>query len=204
MDNLSNYSLNTNPMVSFLDWYEAAKNVEQNPEAMTLSTVDGQLKRPDSRTVLFKGAKESSGESCLTFYTNYLSNKGRELEVNNEATILFYWHVSKRQVRIHGKVEKMSPEDSKNYFHSRDRQSQLASFISDQSSEIADKDSLLRKLEEATKKYAGGEIPYPSNWGGYLFRPYEFEFFVYGDYRINDRFLFKKNKSDWTVTRLQP
>ena len=76
--------------------------------------------------------------------------------------------------------------------------------ISDQSTPIADKDSLLRRLEEATKKFATVEVPYPTNWGGYLFEPYEFEFFVYGDYRINDRFLYKKEANQWKVTRLQP
>lgn len=200
MDSLTKYSLKNNPLDSFSSWYEDAKKVEQNPDAMTLSTIDLKNNRPDSRTVLFKGIKNG----CCTFYTNYLSNKAIELEQNNEASLLFYWHVSKRQVRIQGKVSKMSAEDSEKYFHSRDRQSQLASMISEQSSPIKDKDALLKKLSEAIEKYEGREIPYPTNWGGYLFEPYEFEFFVYGDYRINDRFLFKKHNNDWSVTRLQP
>ena len=200
MDDLIKYSLSHNPVDSFLKWYEDAKKVEQNPEAMTLSTLDLKNNRPDSRTVLFKGIKNG----CCTFYTNYLSNKAKELESCPEAGLLFYWHVSKRQVRIQGRVTKMSEEDSRNYFHSRDRQSQLASMISEQSSPIADKDALMQKLFEATQKYDGQEIPYPTNWGGYLFEPYEFEFFLYGDYRINDRFLFTKKNNDWAVTRLQP
>lgn len=200
MDDLIKYSLRHNPLDSFLGWYEDAKKVEQNPEAMTLSTLDLKNNRPDSRTVLFKGLKSES----FTFYTNYLSNKARELESSPEACLLFYWNASKRQVRIQGRVTKMSEEDSRNYFHSRDRQSQLASMISEQSSPIADKDALMQKLSEATQKYDGQEIPYPANWGGYLFEAYEFEFFVYGDYRINDRFLFIKKNNDWAVTRLQP
>lgn len=200
MDSLIEYSLKNNPLDSFTSWYEDAKKVEQNADAMTLSTIDLKNNRPDSRTVLFKGIKDG----CCTFYTNYLSNKATELEGNNEACLLFYWHVSKRQVRIQGKVKKMSQSDSEKYFHSRDRQSQLASMISNQSSPIADKAELMKKLTEATEKYEGTTIPYPTNWGGYLFEPYEFEFFVYGDYRINDRFLFKKQNNDWSVTRLQP
>ncbi len=200
MDNLIKYSLTDNPLDSFMSWYADAKKVEQNPEAMTLSTIDLKNNRPDSRTVLFKGIKDG----CCTFYTNYLSNKARELEGNREACLLFYWHASKRQVRIQGQVRKMAESDSKSYFHSRDRQSQLASMISEQSSPIVDKDALMAKLTEATQKYDGLEIPYPKNWGGYLFEPYEFEFFVYGDYRINDRFLFKKQNNNWSVTRLQP
>lgn len=200
MDSLIEYSLSNNPLDSFSSWYGDAKKVEQNADAMTLSTMDLKNNRPDSRTVLFKGIKDG----CCTFYTNYMSSKASELESNNEACLLFYWHVSKRQVRIQGRVRKMSQADSEKYFHSRDRQSQLASMISNQSSPIADKDALLKKLTEATEQYEGTTIPYPTNWGGYLFEPYEFEFFVYGDYRINDRFLFKKQNNDWSVTRLQP
>ena len=200
MDDLINYLLNKDPEVSFLDWYAQAKKLEQNPDAMTLATFDTNYGRPDARTVLFKGVKGG----CLTFYTNYMSTKAQELEKNNEACLLFYWHASKRQVRIQGKVVKMPEGDSKAYFHSRDRQSQLASLISQQSSPIEDKNTLLKRLDEAQKKYDGVEIPYPVNWGGFLFEPYEFEFFVYGDYRINDRFLYKKKNNDWVITRLQP
>lgn len=200
MDNLTDYSLNKDPVASFLSWYEDAKKVEQNPEAMTLSTVDELKKRPDSRTVLFKGMSADK----LTFYTNYKSSKARELEANNEASLLFYWHVSKRQVKIHGRVSKMSEADSRLYFSSRDRVSQLASYISDQSSPINDKAALLKKLEEARIKFDGKEIPLPAQWGGFLFEPYEFEFFVYGDYRINDRFLYKLTDTNWSITRLQP
>ncbi len=200
MDNLTNYHLNKDPVVSFLSWYEDAKKVEQNPEAMTLSTVDGLKGRPDSRTVLFKGMNADK----FTFYTNYNSTKAQELAANNEACLLFYWHVSKRQVRVQGRVQKMSEADSRKYFASRDRVSQLASYISEQSSPIADKDALLKKLEEARMKFDGKEIPLPQTWGGFLFEPYEFEFFVYGDYRINDRFLYKLNDTNWSITRLQP
>ena len=200
MDNLINFFLTSDPLGSFQAWYEDAKKVEQNPEAMTLSTIDQKHNRPDARTVLFKGMKDGN----LTFYTNYQSIKGRELDINNEACVLFYWHSSKRQVRIQGRVKKMDAMDSDKYFKGRDRQSQLASYISEQSSPIKDKDALMKKLEEADKKFQGKEIPRPANWGGILFEPYEFEFFVYGDHRINDRFLFKKDHNDWMITRLQP
>lgn len=200
MDNLLNYSLNQDPIGSFLEWFEDARNAEQNPEAMTLSTIDLKHNRPDSRTVLFKGMKGDN----LTFYTNYLSQKAREMEDNNEACLLFYWHVTKRQVRIHGRVKKMEAADSDKYFGMRDRQSQIASYISEQSSPIEDKAALMKKVEEADKKFQGTEVPRPANWGGFIFEPYEFEFFVYGDFRINDRFLYKKSHNDWIITRLQP
>ncbi|MBC7714383.1 MAG: pyridoxamine 5'-phosphate oxidase [Rhizobacter sp.] len=200
MDNLINYFLNKDPVGSFQEWYADAKKVEQNPEAMTLSTVDLNNNRPDSRTVLFKGMKDGQ----LTFYTNYHSVKAKELDENNEACVLFYWHVSKRQVRIQGRVTKMTAADSDKYFNGRDRQSQLASYISNQSSPIADKDTLMKKLSDADQKFQDTQVPRPGNWGGFLFEPYEFEFFVYGDYRINDRFLYKKSHNDWIITRLQP
>lgn len=200
MDNLINYFLNKDPLDSFSKWYDDAKKVEQNPEAMTLTTIDSFHKRPDARTVLFKGI--SSGK--LTFYTNYQSMKTREMESNSEVCLLFYWHVSKRQVRIHGKVTKMEKENSAKYWNSRDRQSQLASYISEQSSPIADKDELMEKLAQATKNFEGKDVPLPDNWGGFYFEPYEFEFFVYGDYRINDRFHYTKENSEWKITRLQP
>lgn len=200
MDNLLNYLLSPDPQTSFLEWYADARKVEQNPEAMTLSTVDLKHNRPDSRTVLFKGVMGDK----LTFYTNYLSQKAREMGENNEACLLFYWHVSKRQVRIQGKVRKMDAAESDQYFNSRDRQSQLASYISEQSSPIEDKAALLKKLEAADKKYQNEKVPRPDNWGGFLFEPYEFEFFVYGDFRINDRFLYKKSHNEWIITRLQP
>lgn len=200
MDNLINYSLNADPVGSFVDWYNDARKSEQNPEAMTLSTVDQKLNRPDSRTVLFKGMVGPN----LTFYTNYLSQKARELDDNCEACVLFYWHVTKRQVRIQGRVKKMDAGESDKYFKNRDRQSQLASYISEQSSPIEDKAVLLKKMEETDKKFQGKEIPRPVNWGGFIFEPYEYEFFVYGEFRINDRFLYKKSHNEWIITRLQP
>jgi pyridoxamine 5'-phosphate oxidase len=201
MDNLADYSLERDPLVSFKNWFSHAQKVEQNPEAMTLSTIDLKANRPSARTVLFKGFSKNNE---IIFYTNYQSHKARELEENPEACLLFYWHVSKKQVRIQGRVEKMSESDSAKYFHSRERDSQLASFISQQSSSIEDKAALLKKLKEAEQKYTNTEIPHPNYWGGYLFKPYEFEFFLYGDYRLNDRFLFTEKGQSFEVTRLQP
>ncbi len=200
MDNLIDFKLSSDPVSSFVAWYNEAISVEQNPTAMTLSTIDFKNQRPDSRTVLFKGMMGGR----LSFYTNYESTKGQEINENNEVCLLFYWHVSKRQVRIQGRAVKMSHEDSLMYFKSRDRQSQLASWVSQQSQTIANKTSLENNLKDAFKKFEGKEVPLPSNWGGYLVEPYEFEFFVYGDYRLNDRLVFKKINKVWEVTRLQP
>lgn len=200
MDNLNDYFLTSKPIESFSKWFLEAKKIEQNPEAMTLATVSKDEKRAEARTLLFKGFK---GEA-LVFYTNYLSQKGRELEINKNACLLFYWYLSKRQVKIQGSVEKMSDLDSDLYFKSRDRESQIASFVSEQSAPISDKKTLLEKVDKANIFFQGKDIPRPKNWGGYIFTPYEFEFFVYGEHRINDRFFYKKSDNDWVVTRLQP
>jgi len=143
-------------------------------------------------------------EQRIIFYTNYFSPKSHDLDSNPEIALAFYWHESKKQVRIQGRVEKMSLEDSKAYFHSRDRESQIASYISTQSASINSKEELLEKYNETQKLYAGKEIPHPPNWGGYLVSPYEFEFFLYGQYRLNDRFLFELKQEAWSVSRLQP
>ena len=200
MDNLLNYSLEENPLKAFLHWYEAAKKVEQNAEAMSVSTYDSEKKRPSSRYILFKGIKDQK----LVFYTNYISPKSKELDNNPEIALAFYWHITKKQVRIHGKVTKMSKEDSASYFKSRDRDSQIASYLSSQSSEIEDKASLLLKFKQVDEQFLGQEIPLPAHWGGYLVEPYEYEFFLYGDHRLNDRFLYEYQKPNWKITRLQP
>jgi pyridoxamine 5'-phosphate oxidase len=200
MDDLKDYSLGEGPLDSFLSWYKKAQKIEHNPEAMTLATIDKKANRPTARTVLYKGLLKNQ----ITFYTNYGSSKAHDLEDNNEACLVFYWHLSKKQVRLQGRVTKMAKADSEKYFHSRDRESQLASLISDQSSAIFNKDALLKKLDIAKTKYNNTEIPLPDYWGGYLFEPYEFEFFLYGDHRLNDRFLYKKESGAWVITRLQP
>lgn len=201
MDNLSDYSLGKDPVESFSQWFAAAKKVEQNPEAMTLASFDKKANRPSARTLLFKGL---SSNKSIIFYTNYESSKAHDFEDNNEACMVFYWHVTKKQVRIQGRVKKMEKSESEKYFHSRDRDSQLASYISHQSSPIEDKATLLGKLTEAQEKFKNTEIPLPDHWGGFLFEAYEFEFFLYGEHRLNDRFLFKKKDNSWDITRLQP
>jgi pyridoxamine 5'-phosphate oxidase len=200
MENLSNFELGADPLASFVNWHSKAQIVELNADAMSLATYDSEKKRPSARYLLYKGLKDNK----IVFYTNYFSPKSHDLELNPEVALSFYWHNSKKQVRIQGRVERMNLADSKKYFHSRDRDSQIASFISHQSAIIEDKQALLSKFEEVKNKYANTEIPHPENWGGYLVTPYEFEFFLYGDFRLNDRFLYTKGSNGWSVNRLQP
>ena len=200
MDDLLNYSLKNNPHSTFLEWMENASNVEQNAQAMSVSSYDHEKNRPSSRYLLYKGTVENK----IIFYTNYLSPKARELEENPEIALAFYWHVSKKQVRIHGTVSKMERAESEKYFHSRDRESQIASYLSHQSEMIDDKETLVEKYNATEKLFAGKVIPLPENWGGFLVEPYEYEFFLYGENRLNDRFLYQLKNQKWEVNRLQP
>jgi pyridoxamine-phosphate oxidase len=200
MDELHNYSLKDNPLTTFKEWFDAALKIEVNAEAMAVSTYDEDKKRPNTRYLLFKGIENNK----IVFYTNYGSPKSKELEKNPEIALAFYWHESKKQVRIHGKVTKMDRTASGRYFHSRDRDSQLASYISSQSSPIADKQSLIDKFEVAKTKFEGIDIPLPEKWGGFLVEPYEYEFFLYGANRLNDRFLYENINNIWKISRLQP
>jgi len=201
LNELKDYNLGIDPIKNFLNWYAEAINVEDNADAMTLSTIELPANRPFSRTVLYKGMKEGK----IIFYSNYLSQKAQQIEHNNEVSLLFYWHKSIRQVRIQGRVTKMSEAESKVYFASRDRESQLASYISKQSSPVASKSELLKNLEAAKLKFENKEVEKPIHWGGYLIEPYEFEFFIYGKYRLNDRFLYiLNNEGKWDISRLQP
>jgi pyridoxamine 5'-phosphate oxidase len=200
MDDLLNYSLKENPLTSFLEWFEMASGIEQNAQAMAVSTYDHEKNRPNTRYILYKGIADNK----IIFYTNYLSPKAKELSKNPEIALGFYWHASKKQVRIHGKVSKMSREDSASYFHSRDRESQIASYLSHQSEVIKDKASLLEKFKATANLFEGKPIPLPEYWGGFLVEPYEYEFFLYGDNRLNDRFLYQLKNQKWEVSRLQP
>lgn len=200
MDELLTYSLNPNPLTTFIEWHAAASKVEQNADAMAVSTYDEEKKRPNTRYLLYKGIQDNK----IIFYTNYTSPKSKELDHNPEVALVFYWHQSGKQVRIHGKVTKMNASDSANYFHSRDRDSQIASYISSQSSPVKDKKGLIEKFNAAKKEFEGSEIPLPAQWGGFLVEPYEYEFFLYGENRLNDRFLYQLKDNSWEIGRLQP
>lgn len=200
MDDLLNYSLTDDPLASFLKWFEEASAIEQNAEAMAVSTIDPIRNRPSVRYLLYKGVAQKK----IMFYTNYLSPKAQDLDTNPEIALAFYWPLSKKQVRINGRVKKMERVDSERYFHSRDRASQIASYLSLQSHTIKDKDELLKKFKDTEDQFLGKTIPLPDHWGGFLVDPYEYEFFLYGANRLNDRFLYTLNNSEWEVQRLEP
>lgn len=192
----------TNPFKQFHAWFQLVLECDQisEPNAVSISTAtkDG---RPSSRMVLMK----SYSERGFTFFTNYRSRKGRELEENPNAALLFYWPPLHQQVRIEGTVQMLPEEESTEYFHSRPRESQISAVVSPQSEQIPNRGVLEAKHWELVEK-DDLPIPRPQNWGGYLLIPTLFEFWQGQSNRLHDRIVFMKDEGSetWTLKRLAP
>jgi pyridoxamine 5'-phosphate oxidase len=189
------------PIEQFAAWFAEARTDVPLDEAMTLATVD-ENGSPDARMVLLKGF----GPEGFRFFTNYESAKGVELAVNPRAALVIYWRELDRQVRIRGAVERLSPGDSDEYFASRPRDSRIAASISPQSRPIA-REELDRRYEELETQLGKEGPPRPEQWGGYLVRPDEIEFWQGRDSRMHDRFLYTRNAGNedgWSIDRLAP
>jgi pyridoxamine 5'-phosphate oxidase len=188
------------PMEQFAIWFREAEADVALEQAMTLATVDGEG-RPDARMVLLKGF----GPDGFRFYSNYESAKGMELEANPRAALVIYWRELDRQIRVRGRVERLSAEDSDTYFASRPRESRVAASVSPQSRPI-EREELDRRFEE-TLKGLGNEDPVrPDHWGGYRVIPEEIEFWQGRESRMHDRFLYTRKSGDegWSIERLAP
>ncbi len=198
---LAEKDLARDPFRQFEKWFqeaEAAKLTE--PNAMTLATVsrDGV---PSARTVLLKGV-DGRG---FVFYTNYESRKGRELESNPRATLVFPWIALERQVTIEGTVAKVSREESEAYFQSRPLLSQLSAWVSQQSSILSGRKALEDTMKDVEKKYAGQVVPLPPHWGGYRLDPQTVEFWQGRRSRLHDRLRYRRSADrSWVVERLAP
>lgn len=187
------------PFQVFEIWYRQVKKKQsEDPTVVNLATVS--KNRPKSRTVLLKDFNGSK----FTFFTNYSSDKGKELAENPYAALTFWWKSCDYQVRVEGKIQKSTREASINYFRSRSRDSQLASIVSSQSSPIDSRDKLLKMLEAKRLQTEGHDLDCPPDWGGYDLIPDRFIFFIYGEHRINDRFEFLLKEDFWEIRRLQP
>ncbi len=196
---LSETEVPRDPMPLFQFWFDQAVQAQcPEPNSMTLATAD-QAGNPSARIVLLKGADQNG----FTFFTNYQSQKGRELAMRPQAALLFHWHELERQIRIKGTVERVSPAESDEYFHSRPAASRIGAWASPQSSAIPNREF----LEEAETRFQaefGDTPPRPDHWGGYRLQPTEIEFWQGRPSRLHDRIHYKLEGSSWKIERLAP
>ena len=197
---LSERSAGTDPLLLFSQWFQAAeKGGIFLPESMALATAtpDGV---PSVRYVLLKAYDERG----FVFYTNYASRKAREMDENPEATLLFHWAILQRQVRLEGRVGRISKEESEASFHSRARGSQIGAWASAQSEPLPDRETLERRVKEYQEKFRGQEVPLPPFWGGYRLLPRSMEFWQGRANRLHDRIRFLRQGEEWNRVRLYP
>ena len=194
--------LDESPVQQWHAWYvEAAEAELPEPNAMAVSTIDAEG-MPDSRIVLVRGLDDDG----LTFFGNYNSAKGQQLDANPVASAVFPWIGLHRQVRVRGTVEMLPRHESDAYFASRPRDSQLGAWASPQSEVINGRDILNERHAEFAEKFAGVEVLRPPHWGGWLLVPEVFEFWQGRPNRLHDRFRYRRDDvtQDWVIERLAP
>lgn len=200
-DLLSEESVDSDPIRQFSAWFDDAVGAgEILPEAVTLAT-STRSGEPSARMVLLRGFDERG----FGFFTNYESQKGRELAENPRAALVVYWPKLARQVRISGAVAKQSTAESTTYFHNRPVASQLSALASPQSEVIAGRNVLEDAVKVLASKYEGQQVPLPRNWGGYRLIPQTIEFWVHRENRLHDRIRYTRQPSGgWRIERLAP
>lgn len=197
---LARADLDANPFKQFEHWFKEAHEAElDNPNALSLATADSHG-MPSLRTVLLKAFDERG----FVFYTNYGSRKAHELEANPQAAMLFHWLEFDRQVKVQGKVSRVTTAESLKYFLSRPRGSQLGAWCSDQSQPISSRTMLQQAFDSAKARFAEGDIPLPEFWGGYRLQPARIEFWQGRENRLHDRFEYVRSDTGWDIQRLAP
>jgi pyridoxamine-phosphate oxidase len=188
------------PFKQFKLWLldaQTARVLQYEAMALATATTEG---LPSVRMVLYKGIEKNG----LKFFTNYLSRKAHEFDMNPHAALLFHWAKLERQIRIEGLIKRVSRQASKKYFASRPRESQLGAWASKQSTVLESREMLEQAFQHYQKKYEGKNVPLPEYWGGYRLMPTTFEFWQGRQGRLHDRIRYKKNESGWRIERLAP
>lgn len=200
-DQLTIEDTDPNPFIQFQRWFTTAQQSPvQEPNAMTLATV-GADNRPKARIVLLKQMDDRG----FVFFTNYDSQKGQDMMANPFACLVFFWDVIQRQVRVEGRVEKVSLQESEEYFQSRPKGSQIGAMASPQSRVIADREGLKQQVAALEEQYKDTDkLPLPGNWGGYRLIPDNLEFWQGRSSRLHDRIRYRLVDGDWLRERLAP
>ena len=188
------------PLVQFQAWFEQYRSSNPpEPTIMTVATVD-EHGQPWQRILLLKGYDEQG----FVFFTNFDSNKGHHLALNENASLHFFWITMERQIQIQGRVEKIDRADAEAYFHSRPRESQLGAWASQQSQPLLNREQLEQRFAEVSEQYQGSDVPLPDHWGGYRVRPHRMEFWQGGAHRLHDRVEYTLAAGEWLKQRLNP
>ena len=189
------------PIKLFGEWFEEAKKNEINdPNALALSTAD-KSGIPSVRMVLLKGFSDNG----FVFYTNFNSKKSIELKENPNASLCFHWKSLLRQIRISGKISKVSDDEADKYYNTRSYGSKIGAWASNQSSILKNRDELYKSIEEYKKKYPDkNKVPRPKHWSGWRLKPVEIEFWLDGENRIHERLKYIKQKDNWKKFLLNP
>jgi pyridoxamine 5'-phosphate oxidase len=200
-EGLNEHEIDRDPIRQFQRWFEEAIAAKlPMPDATSLATVtpDG---RPTARMVLLKQV-DAEG---FVFFTNYNSNKAKQLDINPYAALVFYWPQFERQVRVEGKVSKTPAEESSAYFQTRPRESQIGAWASPQSEVISAREVLEQRAHELAEQYCDRDIDCPAHWGGFRLRPDRIEFWKGRVGRLHDRILYELQPDEtWTIKRLAP